>query len=539
MMNRPKRRIAGLAGAVFALVLLTLNLAGCTSWRYRATDPVASPPPPEGDAAAAVSSEISAPASAGTQASQTGVFSTAVPRRTSHLSNYELEIWRDPAFQKRLVGQLAESFIADTEVEPRVTQEERDQLQKVFALIMPDEKEAKLDEDERAKKAARRTADAIGLLNKMIERKTAEAVVYFTLGNIYFQEEQLDRATEAYRTAVAKYPKFRRAWRNLGLVCVRQNDFEKALPALTKVVELGGGDALTYGLLGFSYSSVENSLAAESAYRMAILLDPATMDWKLGLARSLFRQERYADAAALCSRLIANHPDRAELWLLQANAYIGLGQPIKAAENYELVDRLGRSTVDSLNMLGDIYVNEEIYELAVASYVRALEKNPQGRPERALRGAKALTARGAFEETRQLIDRVEVVCGDRLEDADRKDLLKLRARLAVAAGSGAEEARVLEEIVALDPLDGEALILLGQYNTRTGNPEKAIFYYERAANLEEYEADAKVRHAQLLVGQGKYAEALPLLHRAQQIKPRETVQKYLEQVENAVARGGR
>jgi len=90
--------------------------------------------------------------------------------------------------------------------------------------------------------------------------------------------------------------------------------------------------------------------------------------------------------------------------------------------------------------------------------------------------------------------------------------------------------------VAIDPLDGEALILLGQHSARAGNPEQAVFYYERAANLEKFEADAKVRHAQLLVGQGKYQEALPLLRRAQSIKPRDNIQQYLEQIER-VAQG--
>ncbi len=90
---------------------------------------------------------------------------------------------------------------------------------------------------------------------------------------------------------------------------------------------------------------------------------------------------------------------------------------------------------------------------------------------------------------------------------------------------------MLEEIVGLDPLDGEALILLGQHSNRNGDTERAVFYYERAANIEKYEADARVRHAQLLVGMGKYDEALPLLRKAQQLKPRDDVLKYMEQVE--------
>ncbi|MBN1586365.1 MAG: tetratricopeptide repeat protein [Candidatus Omnitrophica bacterium] len=427
----------------------------------------------------------------------------------TRLSPWELQIWNSPAFQK----QFTESYIAETDIEPLVTTSERDQMQEVLELISSD----KLDE------AAR-----------VLEKNRGEAVsaVYdFTLANLYFRQEKLEQSAEAYEVAVDKYPKFLRAWRNLGLIYVRQNEFEKALPALTRVVELGGGDALTYGLLGFAHSSVGNYLSAETAYRMAVLVDPETMDWKMGLARSLFKQESYSQAVALCAQLIAEDPDRADLWLLQANAYVGLGQALKAAENYEFVDRLGRSTKDSLNMLGDIYINQELYEMAVDSYIRAMQKDPGGSAERGIRAAKVLAARGALSETKQLVEKIEQLRGDQMDPAEKKDVLKLRARLAVAEGAGEEEARVLEQIVEIDPLDGEALILLGQHSGRAGEPEKAAFYFERAASIEGYEADAKVRHAQLLVRNGKYSEALPLLRRAQFLDPRDDVQEYLEQVE--------
>lgn len=300
---------------------------------------------------------------------------------------------------------------------------------------------------------------------------------------------------------------------------------------MTRVIELGGADAITYGLLGYAYSSVDNYLAAESAYRMAILMDPATLDWKMGLARSFFKQERYGEAAALCGQLLKDQPDKADLWLLQANAYIGLNQPLKAAEIFELVDNLGKSSPDSLNMLGDIYINEELYSLAADTYIRAMDKKPANNAGRAIRSAKVLAARGAFKDTRRVIDHTENLFGEKLDDIQKKDLLKLQARLAVADGSGEEEVQVLEKIVALDPLDGEALILLGQNSARNGDTEKAILYYERAAGLDDYEAEAKVNEAQLLVRNGKYDEALPLLRRAQQIHPRDNIQDFLEQVE--------
>ncbi len=427
----------------------------------------------------------------------------------SRLSRQELRIWNDPAFKR----QFAESYIAETEIEPRVTLNEREQMQHVLELISSDQ------------------MDKAAEMLKESRNPAASAVFDFTLANIYFQQEKLDQAASVYLVAVKKYPKFRRAWKNLGLIYIRQGKFEQALPPLTRVVELGGGDAITYGLLGYAYSNVEKYLPAESAYRMAILLDPKTLDWKMGLARSFFKQERFAEAAALCGQLIKDNPDRASLWLLQANAYIGLNEPLKAAENYELVDKLGESTVESLNMLGDIYVNEGLYETAVESYIRAMKEDEAGNTDRAIRAAKVLVARGAHHETQQLIGQIEEIYKDQLEPDERKELLKLRARLAVAEGAAEEEVRVLEEIVELDPLDGEALILLGQHHERKGDTEKALFYYERAAAIEGFEAEAKVRHAQLLVRNGKYDEALPLLRRAQQIDPRDNIQEYLEQVE--------
>jgi Flp pilus assembly protein TadD len=108
----------------------------------------------------------------------------------------------------------------------------------------------------------------------------------------------------------------------------------------------------------------------------------------------------------------------------------------------------------------------------------------------------------------------------------------------VAEGKGEEAVTILEEVVALDPLDGDALILLGQHYSRTGDPERAILYYERAEGVEGTEAVARVRHAEVLVAQARYDDAVPLLKRAQEIQPREDVGRYLEQVER-IARSRR
>jgi tetratricopeptide (TPR) repeat protein len=407
-----------------------------------------------------------------------------------------------------------ESYLAETGIEPSVTLDERETLQEVLDLMAED----KADE-------------ALELLRK--EGGAASSAVFdFLEASLRYQAEDYDAAARGYLKALEKYPKFRRAWKNLAFIHARRDDFAAAARAFTRVLELGDATPEVYGLLGIAYSNLENALAAESAYRMAILLDPAARDWKLGLAASLFRQKRFADAVALFDTLIAEDPGNARLWLLQANAYVGLERPLQAAQNFEMADALGAATPASLASLGDIYVNEGLFDAAVERYLRALDAESE-QPERALRAARVMTAQNALDATRALLDGVEARAGARLAPETRQELLKLRARVALAEGAGDEEARILEQIVALDPLDGEALILLGQHADRAGDAERAVFYFERAESIESSEADACVRHAQLLVREKRYPEALRLLARAQRIRPRETIQEYVEQVERA------
>lgn len=448
----------------------------------------------------------------------------------------ELTLWRDPTFQRQFLG----SYGVVAEVEPRITPEERVDFEQVAKLMGAEgglDKAKTLLEKSLAKAAEKK--DKKERRSEKAESQ-ASALYDFTLGNICFQQENLAGAAEWYGKAVEKFPSFLRAQKNLGLVFVRSNAFDRAIGPLTCAIDLGSADGLTFGLLAHAYTMTEQYVAAESAYRHAMMLQPDALDWKSGLAKCLFKERKFEEAAALCGDMIRRDPSRADLWLLQANAWLGLKQPLKAAEDYELLDRAGQASATCLNTLGDIYVNEGVPELAVSAYQRALAKEGAAAASATpLRNAEVLLSRGAYAEAGDLLAQVKAVCGKRMGSDDKKRILKLEARIAAASGqAGAEQAKLLEDIVALDPLDGEALILLAQHYARSGDTDRACFLCERAAGIEKYEAEAKLRHGQILVKNGKYQEALPLLKRALELKPRDDVQRYVEQVERAARRNG-
>jgi tetratricopeptide (TPR) repeat protein len=420
-------------------------------------------------------------------------------------------MWNDPSFQKAFVG----SYGINAEIEPRVTPEEVKILEKLRPLMADDKEQPKAEAS----------------LKKQI-KPTSSAILDFTLASLQFQQEKFTEALESYQSAVTKFPSFRRAHRNIGLIQVHEGKYDEAIKAFTRMIELGGGDAYSYGLLGFAYASKLDFQPAEIAYRNALLLQPDNLEWRLGLTKCVFKEEKFEDAATLLNELIERYPEKADFWLLQAHAFLGMKQPIKAAQNLEALDVIGKSTVDSLHTLGDIYLSENLMDLASNAYRRGIDidsKQPHSRP---LKAAEVLAARGALTQAGEVVARVRQAWDAELEGAERSRVLKLEARIGMASGeSTAETAAVLEEAVKLDPLDGEALMMLGQHCSRHNNPEQAIFYYERAANIEKFEVNAKLRHAQILVGMNRFEDAIPLLRRVQELKPRQDIASYLERIE--------
>jgi tetratricopeptide (TPR) repeat protein len=475
------------------------------------------------------------------------------------LRGRDLDVFNSPEFKR----QMALSMLAETDIEPRMTGPEREAMIQIIELI----------QDGNTDKALRIIDEHRG--------EAASAVFDFTRGNIYFQREaqitgddrtqvdqrqaMLHEAVAAYRVAVRKYPKYRRAWWSLGRIYVRESRWAEAAPALSKVIELGGGDPITYGLLGFCYSSLDKPVSAESAYRQAILLDPTERDWKMGLARAFFQQRRFADVAALTGAMLDENPDQVDLWLLQASAYLQMGQPLSAAENYQFVEAMGKAEPGHVNNLGDIYINQGLYELAVDAYLRAIDMDPAAaEPNRVVRAAKVLTARGELDQAERLILRIEQDLGGKLSEADQIDLLRMQARIAVANKNADREAEILDEILKRDPMDGQALLLLGRYHHRQAkplrgdlaaideqaDPDKAEsvrdalkeaegrseYYFQRAEQIEEFAADALVALGQLRVDQRQVRAAIELFERAQQLKPREDIRKYIAQLERYLDR---
>jgi len=427
----------------------------------------------------------------------------------SALQNPASSMWNDANFVKTFTA----SYGVLAQYEPEISDAEKDALRSLLNVIKNNPR------------------GAISALEQQI-KPNSSAAFNFILGNLYFQEGNLNKAAQSYRKAVRKYPNFRRAHKNLGLVLVQNGQLKAAIPALSKALELGDVDGRSYGLLGYSYLTEQLYYPAEAAYRQAILMQPQVRDWKLGLARCLVETEDFKGAVALFDTLIKQEPDNADFWLLQANAYIGLEETLAAAQNIEVVRRMGKGGVTSLTMLGDIYMNNQHPELALSAYLDALKHSEKQSPRSLIRAAKLFTQTGSPQQAKTLIAQLRTQVAN-LSQEDDLSLLTLEAKIARAEGDDSKAYETLNQIVERDALNGDALIELGNYYAEQGDLGRAVNRYEQAQMIAEYERPALIAHSQALIRNKNYKEAIVLLRRAQGLEDERFLADYIERIERA------
>ncbi|MCD8535671.1 MAG: tetratricopeptide repeat protein [Verrucomicrobia bacterium] len=417
--------------------------------------------------------------------------------------------WRNPEFVARFLG----SYGVNTGVNPAITAEDKLLFETLVPLMQSN------------------VPMAIQQLRASITPMTSAAFEY-TLGNLYFQGRNLNEAVSAYEAAIRKFPNFLRAYKNMGLILVQQGDYEKARTMLVKAIELGGADADLYGTLGYCYLNSSKYVAALDAYKMAMIFNPDSRDWKLGKIQCLMNLEQYKEAVGLLDDMIERYPNEEALLLMQANALISEQKTAEAAANLQIVRQMGKATAVSLTLLGDIFVNQNNVDLAIPYYLEALKTDGLDLV-RAMRVGKSLVNRGAWTEAESYLVSLENEKGSQLAETDRLEILNLKATSALGQGKNDEAAVILEKVVERDPLNGKALLLIAEYNWKKNELEKAQIFFNRAQKVEDTRVDALVRNAQMFVTMKEYGKAAKLLNEAQLLKPQNHVGDYLAKVEAA------
>jgi len=424
-------------------------------------------------------------------------------------------LWKSETFRKSLTA----SYGIDSRIEPRITEDEAFYLEQVGTAMAANDRAA----------AIKALADS-----SLLEGSPA---MLSTLASLQFEEGNADEAVKHFTAAIEKFPNFRDAHRNLAVVYVQIEDFEKAKTHLVRALELGSQDGLTAGLLGYCHARDEHHQAALDAYRLAMLTQPDERQWRLGEAQALQALGHSREAASIYQSIISDDPAGTSIWLAQADAWIALNETQKAAANLEIVHRIGALDPSATLSLGHLYLQSSLPELAFERYRAAIVAEEPVSLSRAVEALEMLTNATDWPRAKELAALITASepyqAALAAPDADKdltSRLTRGRALIELESGDADAGAKLVEEWLARDPLDGQSLILLARFRQEKGQIEEAIMLLEQAARLPAHAAAAHLAHGRLLVGERDYAAAVEHLEKSHELDPLESVATYLEAV---------
>lgn len=380
--------------------------------------------------------------------------------------------------------------------EPVVTEVEREILEKVYVLLETD------------------INYAYTFLNDLLSNGTPISAAFnHVLGNVYFKNANYFQAETQYLAAVDKHPTFRRAWNALGLARYRQGNYEQAAEALANSVRYGANDSMTYGVLGFCHLQLGRYRSAETAYHYAMLFDPGQTDWAEGLAQAYFETARFEEAISICDDLIRTQPGSVEFWLLKANAWLALGEPLKSARCIEIARRFAEVEDESLYLLGNIYLDARIFDRARDVFLAASRSAGELKEQELLNAVRYLVFNDQHEFAEQILDLISEE-GEDWSSRDKTLYRFLKAEFAYFREDFEASERTYLSGIELDPFNGYALMKLAEINIRKGETEQAIVYYDRAASNPSMRYSALVSKAKALIDNKQFRFALTTIEKA-------------------------
>lgn len=433
-------------------------------------------------------------------------------------------LWQSPAFRRAFTA----SYGVDARIEPKVSSEEKTVLDAVARSMAANDREG-----------------AVGKLRAAPGLNDRPALI-FALGNLRFEQGRVDDAVENFTRALELYPNFRDAHRNLAVAHVRRGNLEAARPHLVRALELGARDGLTLGLLGECHARAGHHQPALQAYRLAQLTMPEEGQWKLGEARALRQLDDPLASAEIYRQLLEARATDVGLWLGQADALLQLERREEGIANLEFVRRMDGLGADEIISLGRLYLNEGMVDPGMLCLRNGLQADPPPSARSVVEAIEHLVHARLWPEADVIIKAAlgrTVLAGiadpsgrpassdDQAALASR--LTRARALLELETGAAESAAARVEALLARDPLDGEALLLMATFYERQGRPEEAALLFERATRAPEASARAWRAWGQLRVNQGRLAEAVEPLQRALELEEDPALKEYLEAVRRA------
>jgi tetratricopeptide (TPR) repeat protein len=368
---------------------------------------------------------------------------------------------------------------------------------------------------------------ALKLLQGMVnEQQKPSPAFEFILGNAYYFAGKNEDSATHYKNAIERYPKFLRAWSNLGVLYYSTQKYNEAIPCLAKSVALGDRDPKTFGLLAYCLEQTNNIVQAEMSYMQALSGDPINSEWMEGLLRIYVQGKQFARAEWLVKNMIREHPTETRLWTIEANIMISQTRKVEAMVLLETCAGLGVAGPSELSLLADLYAEQKLIPEAADTYRKLANTDSTLGEKKLFTLIAALIAEGDYTRAQTILDGMK----EPRSNEGTVGLLQARADLFAAQKEWAKAKSSLNQLLKIAPLNGPALVSIGRVYLAEDDQIRASLAFEAAYQIPETTFRASLQLANMELRNKHYAKAVEYLEKALSLEKIPTVEDYLARV---------
>ncbi len=227
---------------------------------------------------------------------------------------------------------------------------------------------------------------------------------YWTsLGACVAHQNRFEEAIEDYRKSLQLSPHDPQSNYNLGLAYFKTGQLAHAIQPLivaeSSVPQVGEQARL---LLGMSYYGIGQAAKAVPYLEDAAAHEPANAALQLTLARAYLEANAFDKAQEQFVRMLRANPDSAQVHMLLAQAYDGLGKSEESLEEFRLAARDGGARGAHFGV-GYLLLRDKHYEEAIPEFRQELAINPRDYAALGYLGDSLLKA-GHTEEARSSLE---------------------------------------------------------------------------------------------------------------------------------------
>jgi predicted Zn-dependent protease len=354
--------------------------------------------------------------------------------------------------------------------------------------------------------AARNTPVAQDVKNAIqyLERAAAGTVgtdlqMQYTLGRMYLRDNQPQKAIQAVTRVVAQNPGSAQARQVLASAYVAAGDLKGAIATLSEVIDYLPGLALDLGRILEQDGQLKEAAAA---YTVALSQQPNNRQLKLMRIAALFNAKEFSEAAKFAGEGRKQHPDDPNFPRLQARALFGAGDRSGAIAVAEAAAKAFPKDADTQWSLVDLY--SEAGRLSDEEKVlrQMLANEPSN--------ARALNHLGYLLATRgdQLDEAITLVRKALDADPDRPEYLDSLGWAYFKRGEMNDAVKYLTAAADKLPRNSEVQDHLGDAYAKRGSLPEAIAAWTKALagdgqGIEKAAVEKKISNAKVKMQNAK------------------------------------